>query len=220
MASMNVAAEKLLETMDMMNSQSSSSCGGGQSFFQKMQGMCQQQGGINQATMPLAGQGMPGSQPGGQPGGMTPDQMAAAGRLAAEQEAVRKSMEELAGEAEQRSDIAGRMDDILGDMDEVIKDLRNRGADERTLQRQERILNRMLDIQKSLHKQEFEERRKSKTAEDIVRQSPDQLPEDLGERRDVLQQQLLRALNQPYPKEYEELIKSYFNSLRETEISE
>jgi len=220
MASMNVAAEKLLETMDMMNSQSSSSCGGGQSFFQKMQGMCQKQGGINQATMPLAGQGMPGSQPGGQPGGMTPDQMAAAGRLAAEQEAVRKSMEELAGEAEQRSDIAGRMDDILGDMDEVIKDLRNRGADERTLQRQERILNRMLDIQKSLHKQEFEERRKSKTADEIVRPSPDQLPEDLGERRDVLQQQLLRALNQPYPKEYEELIKSYFNSLRESEISE
>ncbi len=217
MASMNVAAEKLLETMDMMNSQSSSSCdGGGQSFFQKMQGMCQQQGGINQATVPLAG-----NNPGGtMPGGLSPDQMAAAGRLAAEQEAVKKSLEELAGEAAQRSDIAGRMDDVLGDMEEVIKDLRNRGADERTLQRQERILNRMLDIQKSLHKQEFEERRKSRTGQDIVRRSPDQLPEDLGERKEVLQQQLLRALNQPYPKEYEELIKSYFNSLREAEIRE
>ncbi len=217
MASMNVGAEKLLETMDQMNSQSSSSCSNGQSFFQKMQGMCQKQGQINQATMPLAGsQGQSGSMP----GGMTPDQMAAAGRLAAEQEAVRKSMEELAQEAEQRTDVAGRMDDILENMEEVVKDLRNRGADERTLQRQERILNRMLDIQKSLHKQEFEERRKSRTGEDVVRTSPDQLPEDMGERRDVLQQQLLRALNQPYPKEYEELIKSYFNSLREVEVNE
>lgn len=218
MASMNIAAEKLLETMDMMNSQSSSSCpSGSQSFFQKMQNMCQKQGQINQATIPLAGsQGQSGSMP----GGMTPDQMAAAGRLAAEQEAVRKSMEELAKEAEQRSDIAGRMDDILENMEEVIKDLRNRGADERTLQRQERIMSRMLDIQKSLHKQEFEKRRKSKTGQDIVRESPDQLPEDLGERRDMLQQQLLRALNQPYPKEYEELIKSYFDSLREIETNE
>lgn len=211
MAAMNVAAEKLLETMEMMNSQSSSSCSGGQSFFQQMQGMCDKQGQINQGSIPLAQGGQSG---GSMPGGLSPDQQAAASRLAAEQEAVRKSMGELSQEAGQRSDIAGRMDDILDDMDEVVKDLRNRGADERTLQRQERILNRMLDIQKSLHKQEYEERRKSRTGQEIVRRSPDQLPEDLGERRDVLQQQLLRAMNQPYPKEYEALIKSYFQSLR------
>ncbi len=217
MAAMNVAAEKLLETMDMMSSQSSSSCSGGQSFFQKMQGMCDKQGQINQSTIPIAqGQGSSGSMP----GGLTPDQQAAASRLAGEQEAVRKSMEELAGEAAQRSDIAGRMDNIVEEMEEVIQDLRHRGADERTLNRQERIMNRMLDVQKSLHRQEYEERRKSRTGENIVRRSPDRLPEDLGERRDLLQQQLLRALNQPYPKEYEGLIKSYFQALRENAPAE
>ncbi len=209
MASMNIAAEKLLETMDQMGS--SSSCSGSQSFFQQMQGMCDKQGQINSMTMPMVqGQGQQV-----QPGGMSLDQQAAAARLAAEQEAVKKSVQELAKEAAGRSEIAGRMDDIVSEMEEVVKDLRNRSADQRTLERQERILSRMLDVQKSLHRQEYEERRMSKTGENILRRSPDSLPEDLGERRDMLQQQLLRALNQPYPKEYESLIKDYFKALRE-----
>ena len=215
LASINLATEKLLETMEKMGN--SSSCGGGsQSFFQQMQNMCNKQGGINSATIPLTqGQGQGQSQP----GGLSMDQQAAATRLAAEQEAVQKSMKELAAEASERSDIAGRMDYIIGEMEEVIKDLRNKGADERTLQRQERILSRMLDIQKSVHRREYEEKRTSRTGEDIARKSPDQLPEDLGERRDLLQQQLLRALNQPYPREYEALIKDYFKSLRTTAVS-
>ncbi|HHS50901.1 MAG TPA: hypothetical protein ENN07_07290 [candidate division Zixibacteria bacterium] len=210
MASMNVAAEKLLETMDQMAS--SSSCGGGgQSFFQQMQQMADQQGQINQMTMPMA--------QGQQPGGMSLDQQAAAARLAAEQEAVQKTMEELAKEAAGRSDIAGRMDDIVAEMEQVVEDLRNRSADERTLERQERILSRMLDVQRSLHRQEYEERRQRRIGEDVVRRSPDALPDDLGERRDLLQQQLLRALNQPYPKEYETHIKDYFRALREDGVS-
>ncbi|MCD6501567.1 hypothetical protein J7L01_03115 [bacterium] len=207
MASMNVAAEKLLETMDKMSN--SSSCSGSQSFFQQMQSMCDKQGQINAATLPIAqGQQM-------QPGGMSPDQQAAAARLAAEQEGVRKSLQQLAKEAAERSDIAGRMDDIIDEMQDVVEDLRNNNADERTLQHQERILSRMLDVQKSLHNQGYKNKRKSRTGKDIARKSPDKLPEDLGERRDLLQQQLLRALNQPYPKEYETLIKEYFKTLRE-----
>lgn len=207
MATMNLAAEKLLETMDEMSKQGSSSSGA-QSFFQRMQGMCNSQCDINAQTVPIA-------QAQGQPGGLSPDQQAAAARLASEQEALKKSMDELAKEAGRRSDIAGRMDDIVSEMEKVAEDLRRKKADEKTLERQDRILSRMLDVQKSLHKQDYEEKRVSRTGEDIARKSPDRLPDDLGERRDVLQQQLLRALNQPYPKEYEGLIKAYFKSLRE-----
>ncbi|MCK5833244.1 hypothetical protein KAH81_06185 [bacterium] len=205
MASMNVAAEKLLETMDQMNS--SSSCSGSQSFFQQMQSMCDKQGQINSMTMPML--------QGQKPGGLSLDQQAAAARLAAEQEVVQKSVQQLSKEASERSDIAGRMDDIVDEMEEVVKELRSKNASERTLQRQDRILSRMLDMQKSLHRQEYEEKRKSRTGENKARRSPDSLPEDFGERRDVLQQQLLRALNQPYPKEYETLIKDYFKALRD-----
>ena len=209
MAAMNLAAEKLLETMDQMSS--SSSCSGSQSFSQQMQSMCDKQGQINQGTIPL----VQGQSPQTQPGGMSIDQQAAAARLAAEQESVHKTMGELAKEAAGRSDIAGRMDDIVEEMEEVVADLRKRGATDRTLQRQDRIMNRMLDVQKSLHRQEYDKKRKSHTGKDIAHKSPDSLPEDFGERRDFLQQKLLRALNQPYPKEYETLIKEYFKALRE-----
>ncbi len=213
MANMNIAAEKLLETMEQMASSSSSCSGGGMSFFQQMQNMCNQQGQINMGTVPL-------SQGQQQPGGLTPDQQAAAARLAAEQEAVKKAMGDLAREAAERSEIAGRMDDIVEEMEEVVKDLRNRNVDDRTLQNQEHILSRMLDVQKSLHRREYEEKRRSTTGEDIIRRGPDQLPEDLGERTNILQQQLIRALNQPYPKEYEAMIKAYFRALREESVVE
>jgi len=208
LARVNVAAEKLLETMEQMGK--SGSCSGSQSFFQQMQSMCNKQGEINAGTIPLAGgQGQSG-------GSMSLDQQAAAARMAAEQDALKKSMEELAKEAEEQSNIAGRMDDIVEEMEQVVRDLRSQNVDERTLKYQERILGRMLDVQKSLHKREFEDRRISKTGEEKIRRGPDDLPEDLGERRDLLQQKLLRALNQPYPDEYETEIKAYFRSLRET----
>jgi hypothetical protein len=100
-------------------------------------------------------------------------------------------------------------------MEEVAQSLKNRTMDDRTLQRQDRILNRMLEVQKSLHSQDYEDKRQSRTGENVIRRSPDRLPEDYGERRDVLQQQLLRALDQPYPPEYESLIKDYFKTLRD-----
>jgi len=97
----------------------------------------------------------------------------------------------------------------------VVEDLQNVNVDNRTLHRQERILSRMLDAQKSLHQRNYTQRRESQTGEDIVRKSPEALPEDLGEQKNVIQQALIRALNQPYPREYETLIRAYFKSLGE-----
>jgi HJR/Mrr/RecB family endonuclease len=44
---------------------------------------------------------------------------------------------------------------------------------------------------------------------------PDRLPSDYGEKRKVVQKDLLKALKEAYPREYEKLIRAYFKSLAE-----
>ncbi len=207
----NAAAEMLLRTMNSMCQSSSSS--GMEKLMQMMKSMCNKQGQINEQTLPMLGAC-------NKPGGMTPQQMAAASKLAAEQEALRKTIDEMRQEFEQHSNLLGRMGDVASDMKKVEQDLRSFNVNERTLQRQDRILSRMLDAQKSLHKREFTEKRRSRTGKDVVRKSPDQLPEDLGERRDLLQQSLLQILSNPYPRQYQEQVRKYFRALEKANGAE
>ncbi|MBN2541276.1 hypothetical protein JXI42_00260 [bacterium] len=202
MAHINQAALGLMSSMNAMNQ--SSSCSGADQFFSMMESMCQKQCGLNQQTIPLAGM---------QPGGMNPDKVAAAARLAAEQEQVKKSLEEMQREYGEYKNILGRFDNTIEDMEKVIDDLNKENVDHRTLERQERILSRMLDAQKSLHKRNYTKKRQSETGKDMVRKSPPQLPENLEEQRNLIQQAMIRALNQPYPREYESMIRAYFKAL-------
>ena len=48
--------------------------------------------------------------------------------------------------------------------------------------------------------------------------TPGDLPQDLGERENVLREDLLKALKEGYPKEYEELIRHYFEALAREQI--
>jgi len=202
----NAAAEMLLRSMDNMCNSSSAS--GSQQMMQQLQKMCQSQGRLNQQTRPLMGACQ-------NPGGLSPSQQAAAQRLAEQQAALRKTLEELAQEFEQQANTLGKMDQTVNDMKKVEQDLRSFDITDRTLKNQERIMSRMLDAQKSLHKREFTEKRKSRTGEDVLRKSPNALPDDFGERKDVLQQSLLQILKNPYPRQYQEELRKYFQALGE-----
>ena len=72
----------------------------------------------------------------------------------------------------------------------------------------------MLDSQKSMREREKHNKRKSKGAVDITRLGPQGLPEDLGERGELLNRELINALREGYARDYQELIRNYFNSLR------
>ncbi|MBN1756571.1 hypothetical protein JW877_10235, partial [bacterium] len=209
MTQMNMAALVLMNAMNQLSQ--SSSCSGAEKFFEMMQSMCQQQCGVNQQTIPMAG-----PKPGGsQPGGMDPSQQASAARLAAEQEEIKKNLEDLEREYGEYRNILGRFDETVQDMERVIEDLASSNVDHHTLERQERILSRMLDAQKSLHQRNYTQKRQSETGEDIVRRSPSGLPDDLGEDQNTIQQALIRALNQSYPRVYENMIRDYFKALGE-----
>ena len=81
------------------------------------------------------------------------------------------------------------------------------------VQRQESILSHMLDAQRSIRQQGFKEERESESGKEFELQQKPRLPEDKGERNRLLREELMRALKQGYPAEYEQMIREYFQRL-------
>ena len=193
-AAINMTALNLINSMNELQQSGSSS--GFEKYMEQLQKMAGQQQGINDETQML-GMGQNGQQQAMQ-------------RLAARQQQLQKSLEELQNELSGSSNQSGDLGGIAKDMDDVIKDLQQNRVMRKTLERQQRILSRMLDAQKSMRTQDFKKERKSVTGADINRESPGELPTDLGERRTVLRENLEQALKEGYSREYEELIRQYF----------
>lgn len=200
MVALNEAARQMLLALDAMGASCSAS--GLESMMQRLQGMSQSQMGINQQTMGLNQQGQ-----------YSMDQRAQMARLAAEQETIRRSVEDLLQEFGNRSEIPGRLDELGEEMKKVVDDLARRQVDQRTIDRQQRILSRLLDAQKSVRRRDYTRRRRSRPGQVVVRRSPGELADDLGEVQEQLRQDLLRALDEEYPKAYEDLIRAYFQAL-------
>lgn len=196
-AAINMTALNLINSMNEL--QQSGSASGFEKYMEQLQKMAGQQQGINDETQML-GMGQNGQQQAMQ-------------RLAARQQQLRKSLEDLQNELSESLNQGSDLGGIAKDMDDVIKDLQQNRILRKTLERQQRILSRMLDAQKSLRTQDFKKERKSVTGADIYRESPGELPTDLGERQTILRENLEQALKEGYSREYEELIRQYFQRI-------
>ncbi len=185
---------------------SSSSGTGFDQFMQRLLGISGRQQAINQETQQL-----------GEQGNTQMQQRAAMARLAAQQLAVQKSLEQLAAEIGQRSEILGRLDQVAKEMEDVVKDLQNRTVDRQTVDRQQRILSRLLDAQRSLRERDYSKQRQAETGKIYRAISPGALPPELGDRASRAQQDLLRALQENYSRDYKELIQRYFDALSQQE---
>lgn len=207
MASLNESIMELRRSMeDLMQS---GSPGGLEQYLKQLEKLSGQQRGINQQTLSL---GFSGQNPA--------EMREALKRLAAEQASVKKSLEELYREMGKRAEILGRLDEISRMAEDVVKDLENRSIKRRTINLQRKILSRLLDAQKSLKERDFSEKRKSRAGVDVIREGPAKLPEDLGERTSWLNSELLKALKEGYAREYEVLIRNYFEALRKLNLPE
>jgi hypothetical protein len=102
-------------------------------------------------------------------------------------------------------------------MDEVIKDMQDQNVNRKTLQRQQRILQRMLDATRSLQEKDYSEKRRGERGKDYQVRSPRELPSDLLDRKARLREELLRLKREGYSKDYEDLIRKYFEALGEIE---
>ncbi|MEW6510433.1 MAG: DUF4175 family protein [Bacteroidota bacterium] len=185
--------------------------GGGQGMgmaglMQRLQGMAAQQQGINEGTENL--------------GGLSAQQAAEMARLAAEQGMVRKSLEQLTKEAT----ASGELSKLLGDLTRVAQEMREVQTDlaagnvnPETVRKQERILSRLLDAQRSAHERDFEKQRKSTAGRAPVRPGPGAIDLTTQEGKNRLRRDLQKALDEGYARDYEEIIRKYFEALEQHE---
>ncbi len=203
--------EAIVQIRNSLQSMSGAASGiGFQEMMQRLTGLSTQQQGINQQTSEL-GEGQ----------GMTMEQQAAMSRLAAEQAAVRKSLEQLLKEAGNRSELLGDLAKVGEEMEEVVQDLVSRNVSRNTINQQKRILSRLLDAQRSMHNRDFSKKREAETGKEYQALSPQTLPTNLLSQKDVLKNELLKAMKEGYSKDFRELIQKYFEALaREKQIED
>lgn len=200
MTSLNEAARMMQGSLGaMMQGEQGMGMAG---LMQRLQQMSGQQQSINQGTRGMQG--------------MSQQQAAEMARLAGEQGMVRKSLEQLAREAAASgalSKMLGDLQRLAQDMREVQTDLAQGDVNPETLRKQERILSRLLDSQRSMRERDFEQRRRAESGRTIRREGPAALDPSTREGRDQLRRDLLKALEEGYARDYEALIRKYFELL-------
>ncbi|TAK60252.1 MAG: hypothetical protein EPO24_06835 [Bacteroidetes bacterium] len=171
------------------------------------------QGNVNKGTQDAMGMG-------GQ-AGMSSEQAAEYQRLGGQQAALQKSLEQLAQEAKNSgefSKLLGDLDRVAQEMQEVQTDLVQGDVNPETLQKQERILSRLLDSQRSLREKDFEKRRRAEAGKNYDHASPADIDLTTQEGKNKLREELLKVLEGKYTKDYEDLIRKYFEQLEKEEI--
>lgn len=205
--SLNRAIEELFKSQSQLAA--CSSAGGLEEALGKIAGLAGEQCAVNQgiqSLLPLDGQG----------GRLSMEARAQMRRLAAQQASIAERLNSVAEGIGDRSDLLGDLARLAEEMEEAAKELEKSDRVERKLvRRMDRVLSRLLDAQKSLHRRDHSQRRRAEVGEDFpTLESPPELPPEYLEK--TTRKDLLKALRENYPKEYEKLIRAYFKALSET----
>ena len=204
MKSLNEAANLMQSNLNQMMNQS----GGGSgmmSMMQQLQQMSQQQMNLNQMTQMMKN------------GQMTQQQMAQMQRLALQQQMIQKSLEQLNKENKesgQSKKLPANLDDIIQEMKEVVQNMNTQKLDDDLIKSQDKILSKLLDAQRSINERDFEKNRESNSGKNISSTSPAELNLNNKETIDKLRDQILNSAKEGYSKDYQELIRKYFEALQ------
>jgi hypothetical protein len=216
MSSMNSAAQRMSQALSSMMQGEGAGQGGqgqqpgqgqgrGQSPFQRLQQMADDQQSINEGMQRLGQNGQR----------LDEKQRAELGRLASQQGRALKALQEL--EQERKKIVGdkkqlGDLQQIAKDMQEVMSDMESGSITPETRQRQDRILSRLLDASRSLNDRDYEKSRESNSGQDVQRRSPGPLDPGAADPRTM--RSTLDKLRQGYAKDYEDLIRQYFEALQ------
>lgn len=200
--SLNRMARQIASSMESLQQSGESS--GFSEYMQQLQQMAGQQQGLNQQTMMQLGSG-------------TQSMMQ---QLARQQMQLREALKQIEEGMGSDSRMLGDLGKIGEEMEEVAKKLQGKRPSQKIHEQQERILTRLLDAQRSATKKDFSKKRKSETGSTSPTWTGSgKLPDDLGEKRNQLYEELIFSLKQDYTREEQALIREYFNRL-EAEINE
>jgi hypothetical protein len=210
MESLNESAMMMKNSMEAM--MQGGSGGGMMSLMQQLQQLSGQQMNLNNLTQML--QKM-------QQGGLNPQQQMELQRLSQQQELIGKSLAQLNQEAKlsgKSSKLPGDLNDIVKQMQEVITDMNTEKLDDELIQKQENILSRMLDAQRSINERDFERERKSRSGKTDFRDSPADLIFSDDTVLNKMRDELNKAVKEGYTRDYEELIRRYYEAIQTEKV--
>jgi len=202
MVTLNESAKSIIKTINKM--QDNGSASGYEEFLRQMENMSNQQKSVNDQGMQLAL---------GQISSTMKESIIK--RMLGKQRDIQNSLKQAMRKLDESGNQGlGDLDGIAKEIDEVINELSQNRYNRNTMDRQQQILSRMLNSQKSMAQRGIKDKRKSKAATQIANNSPSGLPADLGQRQSVLMEAMDQALSAGYSREYQSMIRRYFNSLK------
>ena len=194
---------------DLLNQMQSSSGGSGnmsmQQMQQQLQQMAGQQQGLNKKLQQFLNK-IQGNR-------LSIDQQKRLDQMARQQQAIQRELKKLSRNRGVKGKALGNLQKVAEQMEETIEEMRRRNIDPKTIERQRQIHSRLLDAQRSLREQGKSKKRKSNEGRDLQRESPDEVVP--AEEAEQLRRALIRALENGYAPDYEELIKRYFKLLQQ-----
>ncbi len=209
MTGLNEAVMDIIRANEQMQSSGGSCSNPSPSAMSRLPTLTGMQKQLNQQTMSLAEQ-LARQRLSPQAG------QAAMKQLAARQEAIRRGLAEISEELEGRRDVLGRLDELGGELEDVVEEMSRGNVDRKLVERQQKILSRLLAAEKSIRKQDEDERRLSRSADEVERTTtPAALDaDDMGE-TDALNREIMQGRTDPYPARYRGMIDAYFKALGE-----
>ncbi len=139
------------------------------------------------------------------------------GRLKDQIGEAQKSIEKLKEEQkkyqnEQGEKMAAELKEVSEQMKEILADVESGRISDKTLERQQKILSRLLEAYKSVNERDFSKKRKAESGDKKDLVSPDGLQLDEFERKRAMEE-MMKKLKLGYSKDYELLIKEYFQDV-------
>ncbi len=131
-------------------------------------------------------------------------------KIAAEQSAIRKKLEELRNKLNKEGKGAGNgLNPLIEELKEQQKNIVNKNITKETINRQQEILTRLLESEKALIERGFEEKRESKTGKNTQNSNQNRFNQYNKEKLKKIE--LLRYAEPSYKKYYKEKANEYFD---------
>ena len=135
--------------------------------------------------------------------------------MAARQAALRKALREKQKKLQEQGKGSKELEGILDQMNKIEKDLVNKRLTNEMMKRQEEILTRLLEAERAERERQYDNKRKSETADQFEREVPPSLEEYLKKREsEVEPYQSVSPSLKPY---YKQLVDEYFETLKNGE---
>ena len=133
--------------------------------------------------------------------------------MAARQAALRKKLAEKAKEQREKGGGGNKeLEELMEQMNKTEIDLVNKRLSNQMIKRQQDILTRLLESEKAEREREWDNKRKSETAQDTERKMPPSLEEYIKQREAEIDQ--FKTVNPALKPYYKQLVEEYYKSLK------